>query len=104
MSREFGVTPVYLDSKCSLFKGIPTPSDVLMSHGDSVLSLPGGFEIAGTTKKPVENVVRIEVAAGISQSQRKTLEILYPNITIETLADLPEGFMVEKDYILTIES
>jgi hypothetical protein len=102
MSREFGVMPIYFDSKSELFEGIESPTDVLMSHGDSVLSIPEGFKPIATTKKPLKNVIKIEVAKDISAEQKQMLKIMYPEIDPEVIYDLPEGFMVQKDYILTI--
>lgn len=47
--REYGRAQFSFNSSCSLFTGIPSPTQVWMSHSDSIKELPAGFEIAGTT-------------------------------------------------------
>ncbi|MCR4426817.1 MAG: glutamine-hydrolyzing GMP synthase [Firmicutes bacterium] len=44
--REYGPAEVELDPECQLFDGVPSPTSVWMSHGDSVASLPPGFRVA----------------------------------------------------------
>jgi len=47
--KEFGEAS-FSHSASSLFQNIPEKSTVWMNHGDSVFSLPEGFEITGKTK------------------------------------------------------
>jgi GMP synthase (glutamine-hydrolysing) len=45
--REFGGTPVRLESQSVLFRGLPETQDVWMSHGDCVSVAPQGFAVTG---------------------------------------------------------
>ncbi len=47
--REYGRARINHDQKDLLFKGMPAGSQVWMSHGDTIISLPEGFEIIATT-------------------------------------------------------
>jgi len=48
--HEFGPAELEYDKNCPLFKGIPHPSRVWMSHGDEVTNLAPGFKAVGWTK------------------------------------------------------
>lgn len=54
-SREYGVARLTLTAAGStgtpLFDGFPEASRVWMSHGDSVLTLPDGFDVLGITEE-----------------------------------------------------
>lgn len=54
-SREYGVARLTLTAAGSggtaLFDGFPEASRVWMSHGDSVLTLPDGFDVLGVTEE-----------------------------------------------------
>ncbi|MBI3120109.1 MAG: glutamine-hydrolyzing GMP synthase [Candidatus Kerfeldbacteria bacterium] len=53
-SREYGRTPITAKNSSALFSGIPERLSVWMSHGDSVVKLPPGFErVAGSMDCPV---------------------------------------------------
>ena len=43
--KEFGLTKIHNLKKTPLLEGIPYEHDVFMSHGDSIKTLPNGFEI-----------------------------------------------------------
>lgn len=45
--REDGPAILIIDKECLLFKGISTHSRIWMSHGDTVVELPKGFELVG---------------------------------------------------------
>jgi len=47
--REYGRAFLEVVRRDALFDGIPDRSQVWMSHGDSILSLPDGFEVLATT-------------------------------------------------------
>ena len=47
--REYGRAVLKLGGGDRLWEGLPTESDVWMSHGDSILELPNGFEVLATT-------------------------------------------------------
>lgn len=53
-SREYGRAMMTVKSDSPLFEGIPTTSQVWMSHGDTITALPHGAEIIGSTED-VEN-------------------------------------------------
>ena len=51
--REFGRATVRVEADCRLFDGVWRPGEshqVWMSHGDRVISLPGGFRVVGTSE------------------------------------------------------
>jgi GMP synthase (glutamine-hydrolysing) len=55
--REYGLAEVTVDEAGDLFAGIPSPTDVWMSHGDQVTSLPSGFRVmAHSDNSPVAAV------------------------------------------------
>ncbi len=47
--REYGRAELIVDSARDLFKGIPSRTDVWMSHGDRIEEMPPGFEVIGHT-------------------------------------------------------
>ena len=48
--REYGKSIASFDSKCPLFKDLPSKSIAWMSHGDHTAKIPEGFEVSATTK------------------------------------------------------
>jgi GMP synthase (glutamine-hydrolysing) len=56
--REFGNAFLHTSKDSKLFTGIHQESNVWMSHGDKILSLPAGFEI--TAKSPTCEVAAFE--------------------------------------------
>ena len=50
LTHEFGAADLDHDGKSPLFKDIPSPTRVWMSHGDEVETLPAGFSVIGTTR------------------------------------------------------
>ncbi|MEW5993439.1 MAG: glutamine-hydrolyzing GMP synthase, partial [Candidatus Zixiibacteriota bacterium] len=48
-TREYGEAHLTVVSDCDLFSGIPKRSRIWMSHGDSVVKVPPGFEVIGST-------------------------------------------------------
>ena len=49
-TREYGRASLNsIDGKCRLFSGIKTPSQVWMSHGDSITALPDGYRPVAST-------------------------------------------------------
>ncbi|MEJ2634479.1 MAG: glutamine-hydrolyzing GMP synthase [Calditrichia bacterium] len=55
--REYGRAELYFKPDESLFKNIPGPTRVWMSHGDHLTRLPEGFEIIGhTANSPIAAV------------------------------------------------
>ena len=49
-SREYGRAELsFIDASCPLFKGIEAPSQVWMSHGDTITALPEGYRVTAST-------------------------------------------------------
>jgi len=48
--REFGRAKLSIKKDTALFKGVNTESQVWMSHSDSIVALPKGFEVLATTE------------------------------------------------------
>jgi len=49
-TREYGRAMLnFIDVESRLFKGITTPSQVWMSHGDSITAIPEGYELSAST-------------------------------------------------------
>ncbi|MGE5583691.1 MAG: glutamine-hydrolyzing GMP synthase [Bacillota bacterium] len=48
-TTEYGETAIEIDAECPLFSGLEPKQQVLMSHGDSVVELAGGFKAAATS-------------------------------------------------------
>ena len=49
-TREYGRAELTsIDASCPLFKGIEAPSQVWMSHGDSITALPEGYRVTAST-------------------------------------------------------
>ena len=62
-TREYGRAKFSVTEASQLFDGIPKSSQVWMSHGDSIKTLPDGFEIVGSTET-------LEVAAIENKKQK----------------------------------
>ncbi|MCX7984171.1 MAG: glutamine-hydrolyzing GMP synthase [Bacteroidetes bacterium] len=83
--REYGKADLFIDSFEDLFANIQSPTTVWMSHGDSLQSLPPGFEvIAHTVNAPI---------AAIRNSERTVFgvqfhpEVVHTNSGKEILAN-----------------
>ncbi|TAE15881.1 MAG: glutamine-hydrolyzing GMP synthase [Bacteroidetes bacterium] len=61
--REYGRAQLALQKPDALLEGVPTESQVWMSHSDSIVSLPAGFEVLATTESiPVAAFRKIATA------------------------------------------
>jgi GMP synthase (glutamine-hydrolysing) len=49
-AREYGRTPVTLDHPGVLLADVPAAHSVWMSHGDSVVAAPPGFDVLASTR------------------------------------------------------
>ncbi len=47
--REYGRAQLMINGDNKLFKGIASPTQVWMSHGDSIITIPDGFGISAST-------------------------------------------------------
>ncbi|MDJ0625141.1 MAG: glutamine-hydrolyzing GMP synthase [Candidatus Caenarcaniphilales bacterium] len=58
---EYGRAKLFIDSREGLFSGLEDNSITWMSHGDSVVTLPDGFQITGhTARTPIAAVANTE--------------------------------------------
>lgn len=48
--REYGFAELKIKQPANLFKGVTTPTDCWMSHGDSIMKLPKGFKATASTE------------------------------------------------------
>jgi len=48
--REYGFAELKIKQPTNLFKGVTTPTDCWMSHGDSIVKLPKGFKATASTE------------------------------------------------------
>lgn len=48
--REYGKAFATFDTKCQIFKGLPSRSVAWMSHGDHTAKIPEGFKVVAQTK------------------------------------------------------
>ena len=58
--KEYGQCEVDINNKVPLFEGLSEKEQVLMSHGDTVKTLPEGFEIIAKSGKEIAGVGSIE--------------------------------------------
>ncbi len=49
IAREYGRAIMHIKEQCPLFEGIPSDSQVWMSHGDTIARLPEGAEVIAST-------------------------------------------------------
>ena len=61
--REYGKTELKLSGNGILFEGLPVSQKVWMSHGDTVMGAPKGFQVTGRTAS--------SPAAAMEDSKRK---------------------------------
>ena len=54
--REYGPAQLEIEANSALFAGLPSRVKAWSSHGDSVVELPAGFEVAGRTDNAVAAV------------------------------------------------
>ena len=90
-SREFGLANLQLagPSVNGIFSGFPTYSRVWVSHGDSVETLPNGFEVLGSTED-------CAVAAMVNAERRIFGVQFHPEVThTEYGQRLLENFVTE---------
>ena len=48
--REYGFAELKITSRTTIFKSLPRKNQCWMSHGDSIVSLPEGFKVLGSTE------------------------------------------------------
>lgn len=60
-SREYGRAMLTVtDGSDPLMQGVPSPSQVWMSHGDTITSIPGGYHIIASTESVPVAAYRVE--------------------------------------------
>ena len=60
IAREYGRAIMHIKEQCPLFEGIPTDSQVWMSHGDTIARLPEGAEVIASTDDVVNAAYHIK--------------------------------------------
>ena len=63
--REYGRASFTVTKEDELLKGLPTVSQVWMSHSDTIQQLPAGFELLGTTESIPVAAFKSNSAAGL---------------------------------------
>ena len=89
-SREYGRAELaFIDAACPLFKGIEAPSQVWMSHGDTITALPEGYRVTASTDS-------VEFAA-FESSANPVFGVQFHPEVMHTLqgAKLLENFVVD---------
>ena len=62
--REYGRAMLEIETEDILLQNVSAPSQVWMSHSDTIKELPEGFELLGTTESiPVAAFKRTDVTA-----------------------------------------
>jgi GMP synthase (glutamine-hydrolysing) len=56
--REYGFAGLHIKKPSGLFSGIDSPNPCWMSHGDSITTLPAGFEITASTENTEMAAIR----------------------------------------------
>ncbi|NLV20381.1 MAG: glutamine-hydrolyzing GMP synthase, partial [Syntrophomonadaceae bacterium] len=88
--REYGRTRLEVSHHSLLFKGISSPTQVWMSHGDSIESVPEGFQIdAATGNCPI---------AAFSHAEKKIYGVQFHPEVKHTL----EGTKVLRNFLFEI--
>lgn len=89
-SKEYGATKLFIDKSAGILKEITAETQVWMSHGDSVLETPQGFEIlAHTNNTPV---------AAIADQQRKIYGVQFHPEVVHT----PEGLKLLRNFLFDV--
>ena len=90
-SREYGRAMLtVVDAEDPLMVGLPSPTQVWMSHGDTITDIPGGFHIIGST----ENV---RVAAYHIEGERTWGIQFHPEVYHST-----DGTQLLRNYVMGI--
>ena len=88
--REYGHAQFFVDDGADIFRGLDSPMDVWMSHGDHLIELPPGYSILGHT----ENAA----IAAVVDKQRKIFGIqFHPEV-----AHTPRGIEILKNFLYRI--
>ncbi len=88
--REYGYATLKVKKRTGLFSGIPGKTQCWMSHGDSIQSLPPGFEVTASTENtPV---------AATAQAERKLFGLQFHPEVHHT----PQGKKILKNFLFKI--
>ncbi len=88
--REYGPARLTLQKTSSFFEGLETPLDVWMSHGDTVQTLPEGFDVLATTETCP--------TAAIGNSDRRIFGVQFHPEVVHT----PKGSRILKNFLFNI--
>lgn len=90
-SREFGRSNLSLsDQDDELMKGVPVSSQVWMSHGDTIMKLPSGAKLVGSTRD-------VEVAAFRLMEEQTWGIQFHPEVTHST-----DGLTLLRNFVVNI--
>ena len=90
-TREYGrATLSRIDRSCPLFSGIKAPSQVWMSHGDSITALPDGYRLVASTDS-------VHYAAFEAEDARVWGVQFHPEVMHTT-----EGFRLLENFVVGI--
>ncbi len=88
--REYGQADLVIDKKTKLFRGLPSRLKVWMSHGDSLVRPPSGFEaLAHTANSPL---------AAVADETRKIYGVQFHPEVVHT----PRGREILKNFLFRI--
>ena len=88
--REYGKAGLIIDDKTSIFAGLPKHIQSWMSHGDTVISLPGGFKtLAHTANTPF---------AAIGNPEKKLFGVQFHPEVVHT----PKGIEILRNFVYII--
>lgn len=93
LEREFGKTQIAIEKDCALFEGCWKAGEqhqVWMSHGDRVINIPEGFEVAATSEGAP--------FAAIANEERKIYGVqFHPEVT-----HTPDGAKLIENFVIKI--
>jgi GMP synthase (glutamine-hydrolysing) len=88
--REYGSAELHITKKAKLFQGLPPRMRVWMSHGDSLVAPPRGFQVlARTANSPV---------AAVADEEKKIYGVQFHPEVVHT----PKGRAVLKNFLFRI--
>lgn len=58
--KEYGQNEIWIDNKAPIFEGLSETQKVLMSHGDTVKTIPNGFTVIGKSGEAIAAIGNVE--------------------------------------------
>ena len=88
--KEYGKTQLIIDDQSNLFAGLQAEIQTWMSHGDSVVKLPEGFQTLGHTSNTTN--------AAIGDHERKIYGVQFHPEVVHT----PDGLEIIKNFVYVV--